>query len=66
MVYPSMAIKVTIQNRDDDTEVVDWAVRNCSGFLYSVTVDPINQDQVLIELFFKDSESAVLFNLRYL
>jgi hypothetical protein len=58
-----MAVKVTIFHQHDSM-VVDWAVKNCSGFLYAVTTDEYS-DIMKIELFFKDSKSALLFNLRY-
>lgn len=55
-----MAIRVLIHEVEDDTPIVDWVVRNCDGFLYSITFE--NDD---LELFFATEQDVVLFKLRY-
>ena len=61
-----MAIRVFVESAKGDKEMVDWVIRNCKGFLYSIATYQNPEGQVDIELFFATEEDAVLFNLRYL
>lgn len=60
-----MAIKVVILSKQDDDDLVDWVVKNCNGFLYSVATEDSKKDTIVIELFFATNEDALMFNLKY-
>ena len=60
-----MTIKVLVSDIDDDRELVDWVIKNCDGFLYSVSTDNGYDGLLNTELFFATEQDAVIFNLRY-